>query len=227
MDGYFAGYVLGNLHTHLFTEDLNNGVHISKTDITYTVFLGGLLQNIVNGIAFFRISRFFLQNQKQSAQKIQITIGCIHIRKRALGFDIRCNQPFFTIDAFTLFIRFDFRKAFPAGGEDVAAQRVKTANQRAGGMNTAALRFEKNTGSGFVPTQDRSIIAGIALNKVCRGQAQVSSQTRNFIRIHLNFLMPATLAAPVAGKRKRDFSMQACSAQRQFHNFILELHLVG
>lgn len=154
----------------------------------------------MNGIAFFRIHRFFFQNPAQPAQKTQVLISRLHKRESALRFEIRRYQSVFTIDAFTLFIRLNFRKAFLARGKDVSAQRIQTANQRAGGMNTTTLCAQENTGSVFVPVQDRCVIACVSPDKRRRGNAQVMSQARDFIRIYLNLFVTAALTAFPAAK---------------------------
>lgn len=179
----------------LFAESFNNGINIRQTDIAYPVFIDGFLQNILNNIAFIGILRFFIQNPAQPAQKSQVLIGRLHKRESPLQFEIRRNPSVFTVNAFALYIRRNFRKAFFARDKDVAAQRIQTANQRAGGMNAATQYAQEDTGSVFFTIQHRSVITGVASDKRRSGHAQNMSQARNFIRIHLNLLVAATLAA--------------------------------
>ena len=152
---------------------------------------GKLLKYADDGILFLGLSRLFFQYQTQPPQEIKIPVGRLHERAGALRVEIRSNQALIAINPLAVLIRLDLGEAFLSRGKDVAAERVKTTDERTVGMDAATLGIEEDACAVFFPIQNSSAVVGVAFNERGSGQAPVRGKARDFVRVDLDFLVAA------------------------------------
>ena len=207
MNRHFVVHIFWKRYAHLFAEGGDNGIHIRKSCVAIAFAFGVLLKNTGDGLMFLRFSRFFFKYPVQFPEQIEIFVGGIHESMGALRFEIRLDHAVIAIDALTVFVRLDLGEVFFSRGKDVTAQRVKTTNERAVRMNSAPLGIEEDAGAVFFPIQNGAAFVGVALNELGSGQAPVRGQTRNFVRVDLDFLVAAAKKTLRTQEEKRCLSV--------------------
>ena len=95
-------------------------------------------------------------------------------------------------------------KSLFATGANLPTERIEPANQRAIGMDRAALRTEKNAGAVFRAGKMKALaVLRKTFAKLRRSDATVRRQTRDLVRIELDELVVTAMRAPAADKAER------------------------
>ena len=101
-------------------------------------------------------------------------------------------------------VRRGMNESLFATGANLPTERIEPANQRAIGMDRAALRAEKNTGAVFRAGKMKALaVLRKTFAKLRRSDATVRRQTRDLVRIELDELVVTAMRAPAADKAER------------------------
>ena len=207
MDRYFVVHIIGKRYAHLFAEGGYNSIDIGKPCVGCALASGIILKHADDGILFLRFGRLFFNYQIQPPQEFKIPVGGIHERAGALRFEIRLDDAAIAIYALAVLVRLDLGEAFVSRCQNVTAERVKTADERAVRMNSTPLGIEEDAGAVFFPIQNSSAVVGVAVHEVGSGQAPIRGKTRNFVRIDLDFLVAAAKKTLRTQEEKRCLSV--------------------
>lgn len=184
----------------LFAETGDDGINVRKTAVTQTMASGELLEESGDRIFLLRRNRLVFQYLEKPPKEVEIAVGSRHKRSGPLCGEVILDHSIIAINTRAFPIRFNLREMVFSRGQNVTTKRIQPANERAIRMDTTTRGSEEDARAAFVPVQDRSVVMGVALDEVSRGEATIRRQAGDFVRVHLNSLVPATGNAAGTGK---------------------------